>query len=243
MITLIGVGHVFDIKRQVHEVIMGQMPRVVGVELDRGRYEALIHPQQRGNMPITYRIMAKFQKRLAKELGGELGSEMLSAIDTARELGIDYLFIDADASVLFNQVVERMPMKERIMLIASSFVGLFASKRQVEAELEHFTANEEAYMKEFEKQFPTLKKVLIDDRNRYMADNIAGAEDAYGSIVAVIGDGHVEGIVRLLAGRQVQVVRLRQLLDGTYPKAFVKTGKGGTEITYEYTVAAPEGNN
>ncbi|MGD1061191.1 MAG: TraB/GumN family protein [Methanomassiliicoccales archaeon] len=243
MITLIGVGHVFDIKRQVRDVIMGQMPSAVGVELDPGRYEALIHPQQPRAMPITYRIMAKFQRRLAKELGGELGGEMLSAVETAKELGIPFLFIDADASVMFNKLMETMPIKERLLLALSAFAGFFASKKQVETELENFTANEEAYMKQFERQFPTLKKALIDDRNRLMADNISMAEDTFGSVVAVIGDGHVDGIMHLLQGRQVQLVRLKQLLDSSYPKGFVSTGKGGAEISYQYTVADPEGNH
>jgi pheromone shutdown protein TraB len=243
MITLIGVGHVFNIKQQVHDVIMGQMPGVVGVELDEGRYQALLHPQAPRGVPIAYRIMAKFQKRLAKELGGELGAEMLSAVDAAKELGIPYLFIDADASILFNQLMQKMPVRERILLMFSAFAGFFASKKQVEAELENFTANEEAYMKQFEQQFPTLKKALIDDRNQYMANNIARAEEMYGNVAAVIGDGHVDGIVRLLQGRQVQVVRLKQILDGSYPKGFVKADKGGAEISYQYTVAGPEGNH
>lgn len=243
MITLIGVGHVFDIKRQVHDVIMGQMPSSVGIELDQGRYEALLHPQEPRGMPITYRIMAKFQKRVAKELGGELGAEMLSAADTAKELGIPYIFIDAEASILFNQLMQKMPIKERVLLLFSSFAGFLASKKQVEAELDRFTENEEQYMKQFEQQFPTLKKALIDDRNMYMANNIVRAEDTYGSIVAVIGDGHVEGIVRLLAGRQVHVVRLKQLRDGSYPKGFITTDKGGAEVSYQYTVEVPEGNH
>jgi len=242
MITLIGVGHVFDIKRQVHDVIVGQMPGVVGVELDQGRYEALLHPQEPRGVPLTYRIMAKFQKRLAKELGGELGAEMLSGVDTAKELGIPYLFIDADASILFNQLMQKMPIRERILLMFSAFAGFFASKKQVEAELDRFTENEEQYMKQFERQFPTLKKALIDDRNMYMANNISRAEEMYGNVVAVIGDGHVEGIVRLLQGRQVQVVRLKQILDGSYPKGFVKADKGGAEISYQYTVDAGSGN-
>ncbi len=239
MITLLGVGHVFNIKQQVHDVIMGQMPGAVGVELDQARYQALINPQEPRGMPISYMIMAKFQRRLARELGGELGSEMLSAVDTAKALGIPYLFIDADANVLFNQLMQKMPVRERLLLMFSAFAGFFASKKQVEAELENFTANEEAYMQQFERQFPTLKKALIDDRNQYMANNIARAEDAYGSIVAVIGDGHVEGIHRLLQGRQVQVVRLKQLLDGSFPRGNVKTDRGGAEVSYQFTVGPP----
>ncbi|HVO77440.1 MAG TPA: hypothetical protein VMS79_01075, partial [Methanomassiliicoccales archaeon] len=53
MITLLGVGHVFNIKQQVRDVIVGQMPGAVGVELDQARYQALINPQEPRGMPIS----------------------------------------------------------------------------------------------------------------------------------------------------------------------------------------------
>ena len=236
MITLVGVGHVFDIKRQVREVIVSQAPRAVAIELDKERFYALQHPQGRGNMPVTYRIMSKFQRRLADEFGGQLGGEMLSAADTAKELSIDLLFIDADAGVLFGRLMSVMPVRERVLLFLSAFTGLFASRKKVEQELEKFTQNEDFYMKEFARQFPTLKRVLIDERNQIMANNLMQAEAAYGNVVAIVGDGHVEGIGQLLQGHDVRVVRLKQLFDGSYPKDSVITAPGNAEVSYQYTV-------
>ncbi|MCX6652081.1 MAG: TraB/GumN family protein [Methanomassiliicoccales archaeon] len=240
MITIVGVGHVFDIKRQVRDVIVGQAPNVVAVELDGERYQALLHPQVRKDLPPTYRILSKFQKRLADEFGGELGSEMLAAVDASKELGVDCLFIDANAGALFTHMLKVMPFKERVLLFFSAVTGLFASKKRVEAELDRFTQNEEMYLKQFERQFPTLKRVLIDDRNHIMANNLAQAEMKYGSVVAIVGDGHVDGLGQLLAGSHLQVVRLKQLLDNSYPKGFVAAKEGGAEISYQYTVSMEE---
>lgn len=235
MITIVGVGHVFDIKDQVREIVIGQMPGAVAVELDPSRYYAIQHPQAPRNLPPTYRILSHFQKRLAKDFGGELGSEMISAIDAAKEIGVEALLIDADASTLFNQIWKEMPLKERVLLFFSAITSLFASKKKVEEELERFSENEEAYLDQFGASFPTLKKVLIDDRNRLMAARLADAEAKHGSVVAIVGDGHVEGISALLAPRSLNIIRLKQLLSGDFPRRKFEVKKGGSEVSFQFS--------
>ncbi|MDD1769021.1 MAG: TraB domain-containing protein [Methanomassiliicoccales archaeon] len=214
MIVLVGVGHVFNISDQVRGLIVKHMPRAVCIELDPGRYEALLNPGKERKVPVTYRLLAQFQKRMAREFGVEAGSEMVSAAKAAREIGADVLLIDADASALFLQLWREMSAKERMYLMFSAITGFFISRSRVEKELEKFEENEERYLQEIGEQFPTLKKVLIDDRNKIMATRIESASQRYDNVLAVVGDGHIEGISRLLAGSEVQVYRLRELIDG-----------------------------
>jgi pheromone shutdown protein TraB len=235
MITLIGVGHVFDIGAQVREIILGEMPGVVCVELDPNRYYALKNPQAKRKMPPTYKLLSIFQKRMAKDFGGELGSEMIAAIDTAQEAGIPALLIDADASVLFGRLWQEMPIRERVLLTISAFSGLFASKKKVEKELDKFAENEDEYMAQFGKEYPTLKKALIDDRNQVMATRIADAEARYINVVAVVGDGHVEGISAILAPSKISTIRLKQLLSGDFPKKGAEVKPGNVEVSFQYT--------
>jgi pheromone shutdown protein TraB len=235
MITLIGVGHVFDIGAQIREIILGEMPGAVCVELDPNRYYALKNPQAKRSMPPTYRLLSIFQKRMAKDFGGELGSEMLAAIDTAQEAGVPALLIDADASVLFGRLWQEMPFKERVLLTVSALTGLFTSKKRVKKELDKFAENEDQYMAQFGKEYPTLKKALIDDRNQVMAGRIAEAEARYINVLAVVGDGHIEGISALLAPRQLSVIRLKQLLSGDFPRKGVQVKTGNVEVDFQYT--------
>lgn len=237
MITIIGVGHVFDIKDQVREIVLAEMPGAVCVELDQDRYSALLHPEQRRTAPPTYRILSKFQRRLAEQFGGELGSEMLAAVNAAQEISVPALFVDANARSLFDQLTKAMPFRERVLLFVSAISGLFTSRKRVENELEQFSGNEEQYLKEFEKQFPTLKKVLIDDRNQIMASNLAQAEAQHGSVVAVVGDGHVQGLSSILANHQLKVIRLKALRSGDYRKDIGKAMKGNAEVNFQFDVA------
>lgn len=238
MITLVGVGHVFQISAQVRRVICEQRANAVCVELDPRRYRALIQEGQGTKTPVSYRLLSMFQKRLARQFGGEVGQEMISAVDAAKEVGADTLFIDVDAGAMFNRLWRQMPLKEKTRLFFSGFLSLFASKDKVEKELEDFQENEEVYMTAFEQHMPTLKKVLIDDRNRLMASRIEMADDQYGNVVAIIGDGHVEGIRKLLEGREVQVTRLSELRS--MEPLSESPEKGSGDVSFSFTTQFDE---
>ena len=87
----------------------------------------------------------------------------------------------------------------------------------MEKELKNFEENSTEYLKMFGDQFPTVKKMLIDDRDRHMARALKNFTTQFSNITAVIGDGHVEGIHQLLnnSNIKVQIVRLSQLRSGS----------------------------
>lgn len=240
MIVLVGVGHVFNISDQVRGLILKHMPRAVCIELDPARYDALLHPGRERDVPVTYKLLARFQKRMAREFGVEAGSEMLSAAKAANEVGADVLLVDADASALFMQLWREMPAKERIYLMFSAITGFFVSRSRIEKELEKFEKNEENYLREIGEQFPTLKRVLIDDRNKLMAARIAKASEKYGGVLAVVGDGHIEGISRLLSGSELKIYRLRDLIDGANQETEESLGANAVaDIHFSYTFEQP----
>jgi pheromone shutdown protein TraB len=105
-------------------------------------------------------------------------------------------------------------MRERIKLIVGALIGLVSSKETVEREIESFQDNDEAYLDMMGEQFPVLKKVLIDDRNRIMAQRISRVAESNMNVVAVVGDGHIPGIAAQLSRSDVEIVRLKQLMSG-----------------------------
>lgn len=211
MITLIGVGHVFDIDAQVRERIAEARPTVVCIELDRARYISLMTgPRGRGG-PLLYNALALFQKWIARKYGSDVGREMIAAVDSARELGADVAFIDMDAAVVFQKFWSGMSFEERVKMVVALISSLFVRRKSVEQEIEKFEEDGEAYLEAFGEEFPSIRKVLIDDRDAHMARAIRELSETHENLVAVIGDGHVEGVRRHLADREVQVVRLRDL--------------------------------
>ncbi|OPY33693.1 MAG: TraB family protein [Methanomassiliicoccales archaeon PtaU1.Bin124] len=234
MITLVGVGHVFDIEKQVRYLIRHSSPAAVGVELDAARYEALKNPQGEREAPLAYRLLAMTQMRIAKQFNQEVGREMLAAVDEGQKVQARVLFIDVEASDMFNKLWRRMPFKEKIMMLLSGFTGLIISKKRVETELQRFEENEEQYLQLLGQEFPTVKQVLIDDRNVVMANRILQAEQKFGSVLAVVGDGHVEGIQRILNREDLTVVRLKDLRTMEVPEECISDGN--CEVTIRYNV-------
>jgi len=225
MITLIGVGHVFDIGREIENIILNRKPGVVGIELDPARYHALTSREPKKNVPFVYRMLAVFQQAIAKKYGVSVGSEMLAAINTAKKLGIGIALIDMDSGYVFSKIWNGMGFSEKIKLLFSGFAGVFVRKERVEKEIKKFEADYDQYMEIFGSEFPILKKTLIDERNNYMAEKIRELSKKYENVVAVVGDGHIEGMKKLLDDLNPEIVRLSMLR---------KTSTESVSIGYDY---------
>ena len=235
MITLIGAGHVFDIRPNIEKLIYERMPTVVCVELDKFRYQALINKQKSENAPVIYQMLAQFQKKMAKKYGVDVGEEMLGAISTAKKIGAKIAFIDVDASFIFNRFWTSMSFSEKVKFIIGAFGGIFVRKKHVERELEKFGENSEDYLKMFSKEFPTVKEELIDKRDAHMATAIREINKEYSNIVAVIGDGHITGVRKALSDLDLEVIRLKEVRNMKLPAAVKKQASSTSEVTFSYT--------
>ena len=221
MITLIGTGHVFDLSTALLSIFDSIEPDIVCVELDQQRYQAMIlrqtepetYEKARQNLPFVYRLLAQFQEDMAKRYGVHAGDEMLTAITYAQSHQVPVAFIDSDAQKLFTTMWRTMPLVEKFKLMLSGVAGFFVSRKRVEKELEKYQDNYDAYLDEIGKRYPTIKRVLIDERNEFMVGRLAELNAQYQKIVACIGDGHVPGILQILKTRQipVDIIRLHDI--------------------------------
>ena len=68
---------------------------------------------------------------------------------------------------------------------------------------------------EFSTKYPSIKFQLIDRRDTYMAINLIKLfrRKKYDKIVAVVGEGHLDGIETRLSPLNPRIVRLRDLLQ------------------------------
>lgn len=249
MITLVGTGHVFDIGARVREEIRKRQPHVVAIELDPPRYHALrTKNKDRGKTPFVYRILADFQTRVADQYGVEAGAEMLAAADEARALNVPLALIDKDAQQTFQRLLREMGLREKLKLGGSAIAGLFLPSKSIEKQVDEMQEDYATYFNEMGKRFPTLKRVLLDERNEHMARQLVhilkthvppgdAPPDAAQprpdvNVVAIVGDGHVDGMADILAkaGVPLEVVRLKELRapkDGSTATATVSMDVAG----------------
>lgn len=241
MIILLGTGHVFDLSSAVCEVLEEEQPDVIGVELDRQRYQALMMKQQdpesykmlQKDVPAIYKLLARFQDSMAREYGVEAGDEMLAAISYAHTHQVPLQFIDMNAQKLFSKMLKSMSFREKLRLFFSGFAGFFISKKKVEQELKTIEDTFESYLEQIAKNFPTIKRVLIDDRNAYMVKQLMTAQEQHEKVVAVVGDGHVPGLSTLLEQQQLEVKSIRLSALRNYKPAPNDTSTASFSVGYK----------
>ena len=206
MITLIGTGHVFNLSDALLNIFDEKQPDILCVELDKQRFNALMmkkhdpdgYKKAEKNLPIIYKLLSRFQESMANEYGVTAGEEMLTTINYAQSHQLPIAFIDMNAQRLFSRMLKTMSFSEKFRIMFSGIGGLFISKKRVEKELEKLEGNFDIYLEQIGKKFPTIKRVLIDERNEHMVQQLKVANEQHEKIIAVIGDVHVPGISKLL---------------------------------------------
>ena len=221
MIILIGTGHVFNLSQGLLNIFDEKQPEILCVELDKQRYDALMakhanpegYKNMRRDVPIIYKLLSRFQDGMAKEYGVVAGEEMLTTINYAKSHQLPVAFIDMNAQRLFSRMLKSMSFSERIKLLFSGFAGFFINKKRVEKEIGKIEKNFDKYLDEIGNKFPTIKRVLIDERNQYMAKQLETANEKYERIVAVVGDGHIPGLSEILTKKELvfETIRLNEI--------------------------------
>ena len=237
MIILIGTGHVFNLSQGLLNIFDEKQPEILCVELDKQRYDALMIKQSnpdeykdmRRNVPIIYKLLSRFQDGMAKEYGVVAGEEMLTTINYAKSHQLPVAFIDMNAQRLFSRMLKSMSFSERIKLLFSGFAGFFINKKRVEKEIGKIEKNFDKYLDEIGNKFPTIKRVLIDERNQYMAKQLEKANEKYERIVAVVGDGHIPGLSEILTKKEINfdTIRLNEIRNQDLSKSDSATASFG----------------
>ncbi|MDP6744026.1 MAG: TraB/GumN family protein [SAR324 cluster bacterium] len=207
-ILLIGTAHISQSSvDEVNEVIEQEKPDTVCIELCASRHQAMMDKDQWKNMDIfkvvregksfllfANLIMTAFQKRLGSQLGVKPGAEMLAAAEASERVNSELLLADRDVKITLQRTWRGMPfwgrMKVLSQLLASLFVREEISKEEIE-KLKESDALSEA-MQMLTDQSPDMKRILIDERDQFMAEKIRQAPGK--RIVAVVGAGHVKGL-------------------------------------------------
>lgn len=234
MLTIIGTGHVFKIGDSVAFIVKHLWPDAVCVELDDLRYHALIGDREavkkgleaRGiesdgtpkghmkNAPPVYRKNARYQERMSREHGSQPGADMLAAVTAGKALDAHIFCIDKDAQQVMAKMWNEMGTMERLRYRFSQISDKIGGKRKVGKTQKDYSKDEAAYVEDFRRKYPTLVRVLIDERNEYMAAKIREVMETHSNVIVVVGDGHVDGLLKLIPQEsEKRVIRLRELSD------------------------------
>lgn len=211
-IVLVGTAHV---SRQSAElagsVIEAERPDTVCVELCASRYQSIRNSEQWRQMDIVRVVKEKkaflllanmmltaFQKRIGEKLGVRPGQEMIRAMDAAEAAGAQVCLADRDVTVTLSRTWRGTGPWKKIKLLFQLLISMGGIDDIDEKAVEEMKKEDilQSLLSELEKTHPSIRKILIDERDQYLAQKIRSAPGR--KIVAVVGAGHVPGIRRYI---------------------------------------------
>lgn len=215
-IILVGTAHISRKSADlVRATIEEEHPDCVCVELDAKRFRSLsqrdkfssldlkeiIRKKQLSTLLVNL-VLSSYQKKLGGKLGVMPGTELLEATRAAEEAGIPVALCDRDIRVTMRRAWHETSFFKKSYLLATLLISLFDTTEIDEEKLDELKNKDviTELLNELGAAMPSLKRVLIDERDIYLAEKIKQAEGK--KIVAVVGAGHVEGIKKKLFSDQ-----------------------------------------
>lgn len=214
MITIVPTAHISSKSvEEVNQKILELKPQVVAVELCRRRYEGLVGEKESRDIPIyeiiksgnmtffmVNTVLSLFQRRLGEEVGIKPGKEMLTAVETAKSVGADFAFIDRDIKTTLSRALST-GFLEKFRILKYAFLSIFSDdEADLREDVEEMKKEENLnkIIADFKETAPNLYKVLVDERDAYMARNILELAKRYENVLVVVGAGHKAGIEKYL---------------------------------------------
>jgi len=234
-IVLVGTAH---ISREsivlVQETIEKEKPDIIGVELDKERLEQLLSGKKWEQTNIidviktgkTYLfllniLLSNMQKQLGKSVGINPGAEMLIAVKKAQETKTPLQLLDRDIRITLKRAFNVMSLKEKLKLGGTLLAGFFGKGEKIDAKTIEDLKDQDLInklMKELGKQMPSMKQVLVDERDEYIAEMIKRSPGK--KIVAIVGAGHLSGIEEII--KKDKKVNIEKIMNIPKKKNYIK---------------------
>ena len=213
-VTLLGTAHVSRTSAdKVKELLETGEYDAVAVELCPSRHNSIVDPDALARMDLFQVIregkasmvaaslaLGAFQQRAAEQMGIEPGAEMKQAINSAKEAKIPVLLIDREVGVTLKRIYRNVPWWRRMNLISGLLASVVVNQEVSEEEIERLKEGDilESTFAQFAEEEKDLFLPLIGERDEYMVARLRQevAKHPHENILAVIGAGHLGGMVK-----------------------------------------------
>ncbi len=211
--VLVGTAHVSqnsvdDVRTQIETV----QPDHVCIEIDEQRFRSIqkrrdwssldifqIIRKRQAFLLLSNLVLTSFQRRMGAGTGVTPGAEMLAAVQVCRAEGIEFTLADRPVQATLRRAWARTGFWGKNKLLAALISSAFSNEKLSEEDLDRLKSRSELeqMMGELADYLPSVKSVLIDERDQYLAQKIYRSPGA--RVLAVVGAGHVPGIITWLS--------------------------------------------
>ena len=225
-LKILGTAHVSS---ESVELVRNQIeewgPDLVAVELCPSRMAALTEPESldsedllkiikegRSAMILLQSALAAQQRRMGISSGEKPGAELLAAVNAAEESDIPVEMIDRDVVITLRRAWRKMGMIEKWRILNA----LLWEEDDEEVSIDEVLGDSDllsSMMEEAREVAPRAGEVLIDERDAFLAGRIQQIRGK-GKVLAVIGAGHLSGVVQNLGEPAMETTsRLAELSE------------------------------
>ena len=213
-VILVGTSHIaIESIKEVESSILENKPDLVAIELDPIRFQALLSKKRRikisdiqkmGFKGFIFNLIGGFiEKQLGKVVKVKPGADMLKAIQTSKKINAKILLIDQDIRITLKRLSKEITWKEKFTFMKEIFKAPF-SKQKIKIDLTKVPSQNliKQLVKKLRRYYPSVYKVLIEERNEVLAKNIIRLMKTDKKILAVLGAGHIEGVLKIIKDQQ-----------------------------------------
>ena len=225
-LRILGTAHVSS---ESVELVRNQIeewePDLIAVELCPSRMAALTEPESldsedllkiikegRSAMILLQSALAAQQRRMGISSGEKPGAELLAAVNAADESDIPVEMIDRDVVITLRRAWKKMGMIEKWRILNA----LLWEEDDEEVSIDEVLGDSDllsSMMEEARELAPRAGEVLIDERDSFLAGRIQQIRGK-GKVLAVIGAGHLSGVVQNLGEPAMETTsRLAELSE------------------------------
>ena len=225
-LRILGTAHVSS---ESVELVRSQIedwePDLVAVELCPSRMSALTEPESldsedllkiikegRSAMILLQSALAAQQRRMGISSGERPGAELLAAVNAAEESDIQVEMIDRDVVITLRRAWRKMGILEKWRILNA----LLWEEDDEEVSIDEVLGDSDllsSMMEEAREIAPRAGEVLIDERDSFLAGRIQQIRGK-GKVLAVIGAGHLSGVVQNLGEPAIETTsRLAELSE------------------------------
>lgn len=229
-VTLIETAHVSkNSVIEVEETLASLQPDHICVELDQQRAAKINTPVDYSSMKlidvikekklilvITNYILGQYQKKMAKNMDSNVGDEMRMGMKIAQENDVPVSYIDRDIQITFKRIWSHLSLWEKLKI----FNSLLSSEdvNIDETDIENLKKEDvlNNALKEISESLPTVHRILVTERDQYMAQSIKNASGQ--NVAAIIGAAHGPGIEKHLHEpdidlKELEIIKPKSILN------------------------------
>lgn len=213
-LVFLGTSHIAkqsldEVKKRIEE----EKPYIIALELDRKRLHALMSKSQGktdlrnirhiGLKGFLFSLLGAWaEKKLGKIVGIAPGSEMKQAVRIAKRENIKLALIDQDIEITLRRLSKELTWKEKWNFLADLIKAVFTRNNEIEFDLTTVPDKKVIgkLISRLKERYPNVYKVLIEERNHVIAENIKKLMNLNQDkkILVILGAGHIDDVLELL---------------------------------------------